>query len=183
MIKKYLFVIGVFFSLMFPIFSEGNKITINIGNESYVKDIPDNYEEACDMIKLLADLYNDANDEINKLNSSVNNHTSIAVSKLKDVEKELIDVKINLNNVKNTNAKLEKQCKELMSINNRFIFGVGFGPTFNINESSIGTHIEFIGNFRLIKNFHIGSSIFLDTYSNTNKINAGATIVASFGIY
>lgn len=180
-IKKMLIMMVVTF-ILFPVFSK-EQVSINVGNETFVKDMPENYEEACEMINLLADMYNDANDEINKLSLNSSNSSSAAVNKLVEAEKELMKVKIDLNDVKSSNEQLEKKIKELMSINNRFIFGFGFGPTFDIKDNSIGTHVEFIGNFRLIKNFHLGSTIYLDTYSNINKFNIGVTLVASFGLY
>ena len=62
--KLLLMIISIF--ILFPVFSK-EQISINVGDETFVKDMPENYEEACEMIKLLADMYNDANDEINKL--------------------------------------------------------------------------------------------------------------------
>lgn len=178
--KLLLMIISIF--ILFPVFSK-EQISINVGDETFVKDMPENYEEACEMIKLLADMYNDANDEINKLSLNSSNSSSEAVNKLVEVEKELAKAKIDLNNIKTSNTQLEKKVKELLSVNNRFIFGFGFGPAFDIKDSSIGTHVEFIGNFRLIKNFHLGSTLYLDTYSNINKFNVGASLVASFGLY
>lgn len=180
-IKKMLIMIVVTF-ILFPVFSK-EQISINVGNETFVKDMPENYEEACEMIKLLADMYNDANDEINELSLNSSNSSSAAINKLIEAENELMKAKMDLNDVKTSNEQLEKKVKELMSINNRFIFGFGFGPTFDIKDCSIGTHVEFIGNFRLIKNFHLGSTIYLDTYSNINKFNIGATFIVSFGLY
>ena len=180
-IKKMLIMIIITF-ILFPVFSK-EQISINVGNETFVKDMPESYEEACETIKLLADMYNDANDEINKLSLNASNSSSTAISKLVEAEKELIKTKIDLNDVKISNEQLEKKVKELTSVNNRLIFGFGFGPTFDAKDCSIGTHIEFIGNFRLIKNFHLGSTVYLDTYSNINKFNIGATLVVSFGLY
>ena len=180
--KKILFVILGLFVLSFQTFSK-EQILINVGNEIFTKDMPDNYDEACETIRLLAGMYNDANEELNKLTLLINNSSSNNLDKLKEVENELSFVKSDLENVKSTNEQLEKKCKDLMSINNRLNMGFEFGPVFNFKDSIVGTHVGFIGIFRLIKNVHIGSSIFLDTYSITTNFDIGASFIVSFGIY
>lgn len=161
------------------------KITITIDGKSYSKDIPEDYDSAVKLIKFIADLERNADLQYVEISKRYDDTMNSYENELVKLYDEINSLKSSLDDALNSANKTEKDIKKLTSVNSRFTMDLSIGPIFGFDTIFVtGMNVGIILDYRILKNFHIGGDIFLNTFTTQNRpFEFGAGLIIGYSLY
>lgn len=179
--KLVLFIVSLALFVSPVIAEEG--LTLSIGGELMERDMPQDIEEAQELIRYLVDIANKADEKIQ------NDHVQ-SISEIESYKRqnELLEMKLEkleskLKEVSETSSEVSLDVNSILKQNTRCTFLFGAGPVIGSNLSS-GLHLSALGSYRLFYNVHVGAEIFSDIYQNTKRNGAfGIGLIVGYSLY
>lgn len=153
------------------------EVTVKVNGEVYSKEYPKTYEEAIELINIISEMEINADDRVVELEKRFKESTEVYEAKIKELKDKIEAIEKYSENTSEDLKTTEKVVNDYASTNTRFTFGTIIGPAVNLRPNSvlIGTNIQFLGEYRLLRNFHLGGSIFFNIF-NSSEINTTAGI-------
>ena len=177
----------VFFTVMLLMFVSSviaeERLTLSIGGELMERDMPQDIEEAQDLIRYLLDIANKADEKIE--NDYVQNLAEVESYKRQNeiLQMKLEKLESKLNDISETNLEVKFDVDSILKQNTRCTFLFGMGPVIG-SDTTLGFHLNALGSYRLFYNVHIGAELFSDIYQNTNRNCAfGIGLVVGYSLY
>lgn len=161
------------------------KVSISIDGESYSRDIPEDYDAAVKLIKYLADLERNADlqavEVSKKYEDSINSYEN-EISKLYD---KISSLETSLDEACAAAKRTEKDVNKMTAINTRCTIGLNVGPVFSFDSGFVtGVNTGIIFDYRILRNFHIGTNIFLNSFSTqTRPFEFGIGLLVGYSLY
>jgi len=147
---------------------EQEGLTLSVGGELMERDMPQDIEEAQELIRYLVDIANKADEKIE------NDHANYLLE-LESYKRqnELLEIKLEklehtLDEAFEANSDVKFDINSILKQNTRYIFLFGAGPTIG-SDSSLGLHLSAVGSYRIFYNVHVGAEIFSNIYQNTDR--------------
>lgn len=159
-----------------------NKIAIKIDGENYEREYPKTLEEAYSVIDALVDLEVTADTKVTELKKSCEDEIQKYEIELAKLKSQVEDLKKEVATAKSDTKVVNKAIDDYSKTNTRFTTFVGIGPV--ISDNVFGSHVEILAEYRLLRNFHIGGSIFLNNFNNNSSpFNFGCGLFVGYSIY
>lgn len=179
--KIVLFIVSLALLLSPVIAEEG--LTLSIGGELMERDMPQDIEEAKEVIRYLVDIANKADEQIEKSHDQY-------VSEIESYKRqnELLEIKLEkleskLNEVSEVSSEVKTDVNSVLKQNTRCTFLFGVGPVVG-SDLSLGLHLNALGSYRILRNVQVGAEVFSDIYQNTNRNGAfGIGLVIGYSLY
>lgn len=163
------------------IFAE--KITIRINGEKYSKEMPETLEDSKELIRTLAEMCNNADGEIVILNNKYKRDSDKLQNKINDLEKQIKILKKDIDTTSDNIDSNLTSVEKITSAKTSFTTFLNFGPVIG-SDKSIGSHLGIIGEYRIIRNLHIGLNAFCDVFNNTSRnFDAGIGFIVGLSLY
>lgn len=179
--KIVLFIISLALLLSPVIAEEG--LTLSIGGELMERDMPQDIEEAQEVIRYLVDIANKADEKIQ-------NNYAQSISEIESYKRqnELLEMKLEkleskLKEVSEASSEVKTDINSVLKRNTRCTFLFGVGPVIS-SDLSLGLHLNALGSYRILRNVHVGTEVFSDIYQNTNRNGAfGIGLMIGYSLY
>lgn len=161
------------------------KVTITIDGESYSRDIPEDYDAAVKLIKYLADLERNADLQAVEVSKKYEDSMNSYENQIAALYDKISSLELSLEEACTAAKKTEKDVNKITSMNTRYTIGLNVGPVFSFNSGFVtGVNTGIIFDYRILKNFHIGANIFLNSFSTqTRPFELGVGLIAGYSLY
>jgi len=176
-IKNMLLIMIIPLLINSALFSEN--IIIRVSGKEYSREIPNNIKDSQILIKQLAELVNNADDEIILLNNKMYDERKDYTNKLNDVTAKLDEANKKLEDTEKVIETLDKDITRLTKVDTRCTMFLITGPTVNL-----GMFVNIGIDYRIFRNFHIGASINSSIFTNTESDGSiGIGLLLGYSIY
>ena len=162
---------------------EKEGLTLSIGGELMERDMPQDIEEAKELIRYLVEIANNADKQIETI--YYKNLAEIESYKRQNklLEMKLENLESKISEVSNINSNVTSDINSILKQNTRCSFLFGAGPTVG-SDLSIGLHLNVLGVYRILYNVQIGAEVFSSIYQNTDRnCEIGIGLVFGYSIY
>jgi hypothetical protein len=143
--------------LMTPLFSE--ELTLKIGKEQYVKQMPEKQEDLKALVRQLTGMYNDLNDTHNKQSETTAAKIDEITIELTTAKADLIAAKNNneliINSLSTSKTDIINEIKGLDTSTKRFSLGASIKSSLSFDAFDM----SLLGLFNITKSFYTGASI------------------------
>jgi lipid II:glycine glycyltransferase (peptidoglycan interpeptide bridge formation enzyme) len=176
-------VIILLFASNFAIAEE--RVSITIDGESYSREMPKDYEAAVKLIRYLAELERNADlqavEVARKYEDSMNTYEN-EISKLYD---KISSLESSLSEASEAAKKTEKDINKMTAVNSRCTISLNVGPVFSYDSGFVtGVNTGIIFDYRILRNFHIGGNIFLNSFSTQPRpFELGVGLILGYSPY
>ena len=158
-------------------------LTLSIGGELMERDMPQDIEEAKEVIRYLVDIANRADEQIEKSHNQYISEIENYKRKNEFLETKLENLESKLNEVSEANSGVKTGVNSVLKQNNRCTFLFGVGPIIG-SGLSLGLHLNALASYRILRNVQVGAEVFSYIYQNTNLNGAfGIGLVIGYSIY
>ena len=147
------------------------------------RDMPQDIEEAKEVIRYLVDIANRADEQIEKSHNQYISEIENYKRKNEFLETKLENLESKLNEVSEANSGVKTGVNSVLKQNNRCTFLFGVGPIIG-SGLSLGLHLNALASYRILRNVQVGAEVFSYIYQNTNLNGAfGIGLVIGYSIY
>lgn len=158
-------------------------LTLSIGGELMERDMPQDIEEAKEVIRYLVDIANRADEQIEKSHNQYISEIENYKRKNEFLETKLENLESKLNEVSEANSGVKTGVNSVLKQNNRCTFLFGVGPIIG-SDLSLGLNLNALASYRILRNVQVGAEVFSYIYQNTNLNGAfGIGLVIGYSIY
>ena len=180
-LKSVLLITIILLSISSNLFSE--EVNIRISGEEYSREMPTNIKEAQVLIRQLAEMVNNADDEIVSLNNKMSDERKDYTNKLNDVTAKLDEANKKLEDTEKIIETLDKDTTKLTKVDTRCTPFLIFGPAVNFDKT-IGMFFNVGIDYRIFRNLHIGASINSSIFTDTKLDGSiGVGLLIGYSIY
>ena len=141
--------------------SFGESVNLVVDGEVYTKPMPTSLDEAKDMIRSMADMYNDLSKSYTESHSTASVEREKYLTEISKLKSEIVTLKSDL-------KETSKDIKDGFIVNNKFTHFISVGPLIN-NHGMNGVRVGYITDYRAFNNFHVGLNPSLDLYDTKNS--------------
>lgn len=170
--------------LILPQLISAQQLTIRIEGEKYTRDYPDTLEEAYSLLDTLAEMINNSDDMIISMRQKEKDQNAKYQTQIDELSVKLEEANEKLSNANTSISDAEKTANKLTKINYRFTPFMLFGPVIG-TDKEIGLHLEFGGQYRLIRNLQVGAALFSSVYqgSANRNFDIGCGFILAYSMY
>lgn len=166
------------------VFGKKPTIKIKIDGESYEREYPVDLEEAYSLINTLAEMINNSDDMIVSMRQNEKDQNTKYQNQIDDLSMKLNEANNKLINAGNSIVEAENIANKFTKLNYRFTPFMLFGPVIG-TDKEIGLHLEFGGQYRLIRNLQVGAALFSSVYQGSadRNFDIGCGLILAYSMY
>ena len=140
------------------------------------------------MVKLLqyvAELERNADLQAFEVSKKYDDSINSYEKQISELYTEINSLKLTLDQALKDADKTEKDINKLTKTNTRFTISLNVGPIFSYDTVFItGVNTGIILDYRILRNFHIGGNIFLNSFSTSHRpFELGFGLVFGYSLY
>ena len=188
--RKRIFVSLILFTILlsncFYAFAKdsSDKIIIMIDGEKYQRDYPTTLEESIELINTLSELEVTADNKVVEMETSTNKEIQKYEKEIAELKSKIESIEKESESAKSNAETVDKTITDFTITNTRLTTDLVIGPMFGFSENAVGSHIEVLADYRIFRNFHIGGSVFFNTFNNTQRnFEIGCGLLLGYSIY